>query len=668
MEYVDGITLDDFINTKQGVIVEERAYPIFDQILGAFTYAHKKGIIHRDIKPANIILTNDDEGNFVVKVLDFGIAKIISDSNNDEKNAIVGTPAYMSPEQVCGAKADERSDIYSLGVLLHQMLTGRAPYDTTTLSKTEIERRVVEDTLPRMKEFYGAHKHQDKLQGIVDKATAKDTAKRFQNCSDFRRTLKNIFEPEKFPRPVKYAAVAVIALLVAGSWWFWDYNYNTKVYYYKDYVEQWGVPVGIGDADYKHREASYRFEKLRGKIVRVSYVNSKGCIVEHHDSEHTERIINDSIFYTGDGKVDYIKVMDRNGKALYKKDYDEKLKTVIFKHDDEFGTEMSLALNTTKLFTNPFTNSNNSRGKISRYLLTFNDNGFVKRIQFAGFQNVLVCDKDNLYGKEYIVDEKGRVKEEHYLGKDGAPKSNKAGLAIKKFEYDENDDWTKVTYYAANGEPSSDGNGCPVVVIGYDKWGNRIKETYYDSEGNLALRTDCRVAGFSYQTNEEGYRISYSAFGIDGNPCYYGNGGYSSIEEEYDANGYLSNIVFKDLDGKQVSNSAGYVIKQFKNDNRGNVLEEAFFDVANQPCETTDGFFKAVCEYDSSGNLTSLSFFDTNDSLCLTMDGYAKQLMKYDDKNRLVEYAGYGINNQPCVRNDGTVTVKFEYDTRGNQI
>jgi len=82
--------------------VEKRAYPIFEQILGAIGYAHKQGIVHRDIKPANIILTNDNEANFVAKILDFGIAKILSKNNEQEKNWVVGTPSYMSPEQVQG--------------------------------------------------------------------------------------------------------------------------------------------------------------------------------------------------------------------------------------------------------------------------------------------------------------------------------------------------------------------------------------------------------------------------------------------------------------------------------------------------------------------------------------------------------------------------------------
>jgi serine/threonine-protein kinase len=189
MDFIDGITLEEFINTKNGLIVEKRAYEMFDRILSAFAYAHKNGVVHRDIKPANIILTNDRDGNFVPKVLDFGIATIVSESTETEKGWVVGTPSYMSSEQVFGLNINARSDIYSLGVLLHQMLTGRAPYDKTTLSELEINNKVVKDPLPRMKEFYPYIS--DKMQKMVDRATAKEPEKRYQSCADFRKALKN---------------------------------------------------------------------------------------------------------------------------------------------------------------------------------------------------------------------------------------------------------------------------------------------------------------------------------------------------------------------------------------------------------------------------------------------------------------------------------------------
>ena len=214
MEYVEGQTLEDFIMKKNGLIVEKKAYPIFTEILNAFSYAHQHGIIHRDIKPSNILL--DRNGH--VKIMDFGIAQIISEVNEKTIGGMaMGTPAYMSPEQVFGQPLNQRSDIYSLGVLFHQMLTGRAPYDSTTMSEMEIKGHVVNEKLPRMKNYYPYIS--DGMQQVVDKATAKKPEGRFATCDEMFRAVKNVLAPEQKSRTPLYmaAAVVVLCLLIGHS-------------------------------------------------------------------------------------------------------------------------------------------------------------------------------------------------------------------------------------------------------------------------------------------------------------------------------------------------------------------------------------------------------------------------------------------------------------------
>ncbi|MGL5272658.1 MAG: serine/threonine-protein kinase, partial [Phocaeicola sp.] len=287
MEYAEGVTLDKYINEISGLIVEDRIYSFFSPILDAVGYAHKNDVIHRDIKPSNIIITKEES----VKILDFGIARIMDkEGGNDlEDKMIMGTPAYMSPEQVKGEPLDARSDIYSLGVLLYQMLTGNAPYDTTTLSEYDINKKVVEEALPSMSTFYKYIS--DKLQKIVDKAKAKNPKDRYQTCAEFKKALHNAIYPPKIPKWVKTVTAACILLLVGSGIYMWDYN-RTKVYYYKDYVEQWGIPQGINELDSKSKRMSYRmycFEYCQRKLQRVSHVNSVGIVIADYESERSER-------------------------------------------------------------------------------------------------------------------------------------------------------------------------------------------------------------------------------------------------------------------------------------------------------------------------------------------------------------------------------------------
>lgn len=667
MEYVDGITLDDFITQKEGLFVEKRAYEIFDQILSAMTYAHKHNIVHRDIKPSNIILTSDDEGNFIAKILDFGIAKIISKSDEQEKKWIVGTPSYMSPEQVKGEAVDERSDIYSLGVLLHQMLTGRAPYDATTLSELSIQNKVVNETLPRMKEFYPYTS--EKVQKIVDKATEKTAKKRFQNCNEFRKAWKNAVHPDPISPIIKYSAVALIALLVGVSLWFWDYN-RTKIYYYKDYVEQWGVPQGIGKlggSDAKHSHRHYRFEYRKYKLHKVSHVNSLDKIISDGESERNERPLDMQLFYGDNGKLSYIKVLDHNAQVLYKKSYNDKLTTVIFQYDDEYSTEKTLSSQTVG-YVKSFEEDISEKGKISRWLLEYDQNGFMSKVKYAGFQNILVGDSHGIFGRKYIRDDKGRVIEEHYLGNDESPKATKWGMGIKTFLYDKDDNWIQSEYLTIDREPSyDDADGISVYKMEYDKYGNLILALHCESNGELMLPKKYNVAGVSYSYDNKGFITQMMYLGVDREPCYVPSEGVAGYRAECDANGFFNKQTFIGTDGQICATLAGYSIQKNVNDEKGNALEIWTFDENDQLVETTEGYAGYKMQYDSLGNVIELLVYGTDKNPCLKKDGTAGYRAQYTDLRRISKIVSLDVDMMPCKDKDGTVMWTSEYDKRGNR-
>ena len=662
MEYIDGITLDDFINNKNGLIVESRIYNLFNQILDAFAYAHDKGVIHRDIKPANIILTSDNDGNFMVKILDFGIARILSESNDDEKGLIIGTPLYMSPEQMTGENPDKRSDIYSLGVLLHQMMTGHAPYSSTTLSEMELQRKIVEEPLPRMKEYY---QHiSDRLQRVVDKATAKDPAARYPNCTAFRKD----FNP-KPPAPLwlKVAGAAVVALLLGCGWWFWDYNYHTKIYYYKDYAEQWGVPKGIGKTDFRHRDKTYRFEYRKGKLRKLTLINSKGNVVtEDNESERFDRPLNADFEYQ-ENDIAYVLYKNHNGKALFRKRYnkkDGKINMFVFEYNDDNGTDKRLPNDLTGYVR--LEDETAERGQISRFALDFDKNGYVTALHYRNREGESVSDKERIYGKRYERDEKGRVVTEYLLAGNDSVKATSWGLGMKKFVYDK-DNLVTVYYLSPDGSPSCDDrDGVVIYEMEYDEYGNLIYAWHKSSENELMLPKKHGVAGLKQVFDKNGEKIQYFIMGTDKQPMYGTGAGTFGLQYEYDENGYAKKLTCIDENGNPMISGNGNTYTLRKNDSKGNMLEERYYDIDSQPFEIQNGYFRMVAEFDSCGNQTSLFFYDVNDVLCLNAYGYAGERQTFNDRNMLTAYTHYGVDSLPC-EVKGVVTTKYEYNPLGNE-
>lgn len=197
MEYVNGRTLSDVIHKEVGPIETARALHLFKQIASAIEYIHKltPPVIHRDIKPQNIIVTSEDE----VKLTDFGIAKVLME--NVQKNTLMkGTPVYMSPEQIMTpSTVDQRSDIYSLGMTLYEMLCGRTPFDRVHVSTpAAVHAEVVNGKIPPPTNFYPGIPVP--LTAIVMKALDKDPQNRFLSVGDMISALLD-FERE-LPSPV----------------------------------------------------------------------------------------------------------------------------------------------------------------------------------------------------------------------------------------------------------------------------------------------------------------------------------------------------------------------------------------------------------------------------------------------------------------------------------
>jgi serine/threonine protein kinase len=192
MEFVRGQSLEAIIH-RSGAMTCERAIALFCQALEGIGRAHKLGIIHRDIKPANIMLT--EEGS--VKVMDFGIARVLGTSRMTKQGNIVGTIEYMSPEAIQGEEADARSDIYSLGILLYEMLTGRVPF----MKDTEFSLMMAQiQEAPPPPRTFASHIPAEIEQAIM-RSLAKKPEARFQTVGEFREALEKSIGAANFAAP-----------------------------------------------------------------------------------------------------------------------------------------------------------------------------------------------------------------------------------------------------------------------------------------------------------------------------------------------------------------------------------------------------------------------------------------------------------------------------------
>jgi serine/threonine protein kinase len=182
MEYVEGRPLSDIV--AEGPVVQEEAARIVEGILTALEFSHRAGVVHRDIKPANVMITHSGQ----VKVMDFGIARAITDTSATvaQTTSILGTASYFSPEQARGETVDARTDLYSTGIVLFELLTGRPPFRGSTpvavayqhVSEQPVAPSTITSTVSPA------------LDAVTLHALVKDRTRRFQNAAEFRRDLQ----------------------------------------------------------------------------------------------------------------------------------------------------------------------------------------------------------------------------------------------------------------------------------------------------------------------------------------------------------------------------------------------------------------------------------------------------------------------------------------------
>jgi serine/threonine-protein kinase len=199
MEFIEGHDLKSSIE-RCGRLSPDQVVAIGVRVSAALAFAHAAGIIHRDIKPSNILLTNEGQ----VKVVDFGVARIEEDKEITRTGAFVGTPAYMSPEQVLGERLDGRTDIFSLGVVLYEAMTGEKPFVED--SQTSAVSRILKTPPPSLRRRLPRLSRQ--IERIVMRCLVKQRDRRFRSMSELNLTLRAALPRRERQRPRLLIALA----------------------------------------------------------------------------------------------------------------------------------------------------------------------------------------------------------------------------------------------------------------------------------------------------------------------------------------------------------------------------------------------------------------------------------------------------------------------------
>lgn len=200
MDLINGKSLSDVI-AEEGKLTVERAIPLFVQTLGALEAVHQADIIHRDLKPSNIMIVLDSHGRETVKLVDFGIARIAMPDESEQQQLtktgeVFGSPPYMSPEQWSGRELDKRADLYSMGCLMYETVSGSAPFKGQNLIQTMTMH--LNDLPRRLTDLDCSVNTKDRLEAVLFKALAKEPEERYKSAADLSIDLEKIQDAEGF--------------------------------------------------------------------------------------------------------------------------------------------------------------------------------------------------------------------------------------------------------------------------------------------------------------------------------------------------------------------------------------------------------------------------------------------------------------------------------------
>lgn len=497
---------------------------------------------------------------------------------------------------------------------------------------------------------------------------------------------------------------AFLAACAGGVW----YEMPHSAYYWS-YVYRNEVPVGLVEVSGRERKTAHDYYKIvtrRGRVIRLERVNSVGTVTDGAVTFALDELPYIEYSYGEEGNLDTVTQKTDTGDVELVKSYTQSLNAVDFQnpHDDTgFGT---LAANQSTGMGSELSELLTGKSEIARQLQEYDENGYLTQILYMwDNRNTPVCDKNGIYGKQYIRDEEGKIKRVVHLGKDGEPLRVQYGgtsVAFTDYEYDSCGRIVRYAVYDAEGNPTLDeenvfcweyrydesgcvtqaccldaaGNLAPNLggvsqyVLQYDEKGFLTDVSAMDAAGNLACDKEVGVFRTVYQHDQKGRRTAMRYYDASGNPAVGGIEGYAGASWEYDEQGRIVAMWYYGLDGELACaadhyNEAGFT-KEFRDEER--ILRWTYYDRDGNVAVNRMGYAIEVDKSNAQGLTVETAYYDAAGNPVRSCYNAATIVYEYNNAAQLVSISYFDENGMPCSNQYGAAVIRREYDRDGNQI
>ena len=632
--------------------------------------------MHRDIKPGNIMVTAN--GTHAVLV-DLGVAQLADDVDGKltRTRQVVGTLRYASPQQVLAVeKLDRRTDIYSLGVTLWELLTLH-PFlgATDEMPEPVLMEKIQHDEPAGVRSFHPqipARPGGDRPKVPGERsATALPDGRRA--CRRPRAVLERRSGrgPAGGPRPPRLSAGQTQARENAGrrrwssfrcpcsclAYGYWDAHFRTKVEYYANFTKEFGVPRGIGrvsEEESHHRFVTWKFT-LRGRQVEsCEAVNGRGYqSVEHgmmafiHRLNETKRECRYVYKRNADGDLEEEIALDRAGEVVW-----------IF----HFSTR------TTGYYADKRGIPRARGGTGAAFLeFVFTDTGLARETHYLDKDGNPQANADNVFGFTSQFDERGLEVERRFLDSARNPALDSEGIAGFRLTYDKLGNRVEAVALAADGQPTLHKDGFAKWVRKYDRHGNVIEEAYLAADGRPVVVSG-GYAKWRGEYDEQGDRVAEDYRGRRrSSPCFR----RTAMPERPPG---LTSAEIKSRRPASESTASPRCTRTALRSGLPAItstttpIEKAYFGVDGSPAVIKEGYAKWTSRYDEHGNHIEAAYFGIDGQPTMGKDGFAKWTARFDDRGNRIEEAYFGVDGRPTLNKDGAARFAYKYDERANLI